>query len=157
MSSSSSPNLKDSCHSLFPAKNTRRPYKGQTSMTSIERSPAVTSKYAIFSLNFSLGLDLKLDLKIILKKLSKILIKYVFQDPNSQCHFLIDYESGLSEDETILEPFYSKFSKQWQEEMSFDFLDASRSHKFFRAFYVPWTRDQYCHFGKYLLLRNKMI
>ena len=56
---------------------------------------------------------------------------------------------------------FSEDSSQWGVEMSLDFLDASRSHKFFRAFYVPFTRSEdgtgYCQFGKYVLLKNKTV
>ena len=70
----------------------------------------------------------------------------------------MDYENGVH---SPLEPIFSEDSTQWGVEMSLDFLDASRSHKFFRAFYVPFTRssedifgESQCHFGKYVLLKN---
>jgi len=83
--------------------------------------------------------------------------RYV-KDPRSECDFIVDYENGVH---SPLEPIFSEDSSQWGVEMSLDFLDASRSHKFFRAFYVPFTRssedilgESRCHFGKYVLLKN---
>ena len=74
-----------------------------------------------------------------------------------ECDFIVDYENGVH---SLLEPIFSEdSSSQWEVEMSIDFLDASRSHKFFRAFYVPFTRSEHqdlCYFGKYVLLRNKI-
>ena len=71
----------------------------------------------------------------------------------SECDYLVDYENGQS---SSLEPIYSKDTARWQVEMSLDFLDAPRSHKLFRAFYVPFTRGEegFCTFGQYVLLRN---
>ena len=72
----------------------------------------------------------------------------------SECDYLVDFENGQS---SKLEPIYSQDSKKWHVEMSLDFLDAPRSHKLFRAFYVPFTRSQedgFCTFGQYVLLRN---
>ena len=65
----------------------------------------------------------------------------------------MDYENGQS---TSLEPIYSQDTNHWKVEMSLDFLDAPRSHKLFRAFYVPGTRGEngFCTFGQYVLLRN---
>ena len=45
--------------------------------------------------------------------------------------------------------------KQWETEFSAEFLDAPRSHKLYRAFYLPFTRNEgTCQFGNYVLLRN---
>ena len=65
----------------------------------------------------------------------------------------MDYENGQS---TSLEPIYSQDTNHWKVEMSLDFLDAPRSHKLFRAFYVPFTRNKegFCTFGQYVLLRS---
>ena len=90
--------------------------------------------------------------------LNKLLFSFSFQDPKSDCDFIVDYENG---EDSELEPIFSRNSSQWVVEMSIDFLDASRSHKFFRAFYVPFTRSEdgtgYCQFGKYVLLKNKTV
>ena len=75
----------------------------------------------------------------------------------SACDFLIDCENGQS---SKLEPIFSQDKETWNLEKSFDFLDAPRSHKFFRAFYIPNTRNResgYCTFGQYVLLRKKKM
>ena len=74
----------------------------------------------------------------------------------SDCHYLVDFQNGQS---SKLEPIFSQ-DNAWHLEKSFGFLDAPRSHKLFRAFYVPSTRSQesgYCTFGQYVLLRKKKI
>ena len=78
---------------------------------------------------------------------------FFFNPQISECDFLVDYENGQS---TSLEPIYSQDTNHWKIEMSLDFLDAPRSHKLFRAFYVPGTRGEngFCTFGQYVLLRN---
>ena len=60
----------------------------------------------------------------------------------------MDYENGVH---SPLEPIFSEDSTQWGVEMSLDFLDASRSHKFFRAFYVPFTRSVNLRITTYLV------
>jgi alpha-1,2-mannosyltransferase len=77
--------------------------------------------------------------------------RYV-KDPRFDCDFLVDFENGI---ESQLEPIYSKDTNQWAEELSVDFLDAPRSHRLYRALYIPFTRGEgNCQFGKYVLLRN---
>ena len=70
----------------------------------------------------------------------------------SECDFLVDYENGQKSD---LEPIFSQQLKHWETEFSAEFLDAPRSHKLYRAFYLPFTRNpDTCYFGNYILLRN---
>ena len=81
------------------------------------------------------------------------LFVYIFQV--SDCDYLVDFENGQA---TELEPIFSHDKHIWHSEKSFDFLDAPRSHKLFRAFYVPFTRGResgHLTFGQYVLLRNK--
>ena len=74
-----------------------------------------------------------------------------FQNVQSECDFLVDYENGQESD---FEPIYSQNKQQWETEFTAEFLDAPRSHKLYRAFYLPFTRENTCFFGNYVLLRN---
>ena len=38
---------------------------------------------------------------------------------------------------------------------SFPYLDSSRSHRFYRAFYVPFASGANTHFSEYVVLKNK--
>ncbi|GFN98152.1 mannosyltransferase [Plakobranchus ocellatus] len=68
----------------------------------------------------------------------------------SRCHYLIDRDS---EDWTVQEPNYSA-SKDWTVIKQVPFLDASRSHRLFRAFYVPFFSSQHCTYVSYSLLKT---
>ncbi|XP_041357490.1 alpha-1,2-mannosyltransferase ALG9-like isoform X2 [Gigantopelta aegis] len=68
----------------------------------------------------------------------------------TKCHYLIDLDL---ETETKLEPRYSH-SESWKVLASVKFLDARRSHRFFRAFYVPFLSSKYCTYVDYNLLKT---
>lgn len=78
--------------------------------------------------------------------------RYV-KDIEVECDFLIDLETGR---ESPNEPIYSKSAQIWTEETSVDFLDASRSHRLLRAFYIPFLSRNNCAYGRYVLLRNEL-
>ena len=92
------------------------------------------------------------------------LIRETFNDQNreesegryelepDQCHFLVDLE--IQGKETDLEPIYSNDSR-WEILEKYDYLDAEKSNRLFRAFYVPILGAKYCSYGNYVLLRNK--
>jgi alpha-1,2-mannosyltransferase len=68
-----------------------------------------------------------------------------------RCHFLVDLDLGVS---TELEPNYSQQSDRWTVIKSIPFLDAARSHKFFRAFYIPGISSKFCNYAPYNLLQS---
>ncbi|XP_050389903.1 alpha-1,2-mannosyltransferase ALG9 [Patella vulgata] len=70
-----------------------------------------------------------------------------------RCHYLIDLDLTTS---SKTEPHYSG-SHQWNTIYSLPFLDASRSHRFFRAFYVPFLSRKFCTYGEYNLLQSKKL
>nr|XP_050859128.1 alpha-1,2-mannosyltransferase ALG9 isoform X2 [Vespula vulgaris] len=74
--------------------------------------------------------------------------------PVEKCHFLLDLDIGI---DTDLEPNYSKMSDQFIVLKSSKFLDASKSHSFFRAFYIPFVSYKYCTYGSYNLLQSSKL
>jgi len=67
-----------------------------------------------------------------------------------KCHFLVDLDDSSTSE---FQPQYSQHSN-WTVEAEFQFLDSSKSHPLFRAFYVPWLSRKFCRFNNYLLLRR---
>ncbi|XP_005091450.1 alpha-1,2-mannosyltransferase ALG9 [Aplysia californica] len=67
----------------------------------------------------------------------------------SRCHYLVDRDT---ENWTALEPQYSN-SPDWTIIKQVPFLDASRSDRIFRAFYVPFLSVKHCRFARYSLLK----
>lgn len=74
--------------------------------------------------------------------------------PYENCHFLIDFDDGKY---TTLEPAYSHRLKDWQIIKSLPFLIQERSHRFFRAFYIPFLTDEYISYGNFNLLKSLRI
>ncbi|KAG7189380.1 hypothetical protein KM043_017028 [Ampulex compressa] len=68
-----------------------------------------------------------------------------------KCHFLLDLDIGT---ETPVEPNYSNLTEQFTIIKSSKFLDATKSHPFFRAFYIPFISHKFCTFGLYNLLKS---
>lgn len=68
-----------------------------------------------------------------------------------KCHFVLDLDNGI---ETILEPNYSRFNDNFTIIKSSKFLNSAKSHRFFRAFYIPFLSDKYCIYDSYNLLQN---
>ena len=71
--------------------------------------------------------------------------------PLDQCHFIIDSYLGQ---ESVLEPNYAQNETAWTVVKSFPFLNAAKSDKLLRAFYVPFLSEMYCEYGTYYLLRS---
>ncbi|KAK2153153.1 hypothetical protein LSH36_305g00023 [Paralvinella palmiformis] len=69
----------------------------------------------------------------------------------SVCHYLIDLDLP---DVTANEPQYAKDKQHWRIIRSADFLYSQRSHRFFRAFYIPFLSEQHCVYAKYNLLQS---
>uniref|UniRef100_A0A1I8NY71 Mannosyltransferase n=1 Tax=Stomoxys calcitrans TaxID=35570 RepID=A0A1I8NY71_STOCA len=74
--------------------------------------------------------------------------------PYDDCHFLIDFDEGKYTD---LEPSYSKRTKDWTIMKSLPFLIQEKSHRFYRAFYIPFITDNYTSYGNFNLLKRKKI
>ncbi|KAK8730809.1 hypothetical protein OTU49_007944 [Cherax quadricarinatus] len=69
----------------------------------------------------------------------------------STCHFLIDLDR---EEETAREPRYSKHASEWTILHTVPFMDAARSHRLLRAFYVPFLTEQHCTYINYTLMQS---
>jgi len=69
----------------------------------------------------------------------------------TKCDFLVDLET---EKETELEPNFVKRTKEWEVVIKKPFLDAERSHRLFRAFYIPFVSHRYTKYINYILLRS---
>lgn len=72
----------------------------------------------------------------------------------SQCHYLVD--SDLS-GPTSLQPHYHKDTSRWDIIHNVPILNAERSHKIFRAFYVPIISYKNSMYSSLYLLRNKLL
>ena len=68
--------------------------------------------------------------------------------PANQCQFLVDVDSPASP----REPAYARQPHRWTVLHSTPFLDASRSSRLLRAFYVPFLTERYCSYVNYHLL-----
>lgn len=69
----------------------------------------------------------------------------------NKCHYLIDLDLP---NETELEPRYSQRRDEWKILASYKFLDGSRSHRLFRAFYIPFLSSVYCTYVDYNLMKS---
>ncbi|KAI0207455.1 Alpha-1,2-mannosyltransferase ALG9 [Lamellibrachia satsuma] len=69
----------------------------------------------------------------------------------SQCQYLVDVDL-LSD--SPHEPCYSENKRDWKVVTSAKFLDSSRSHRFFRAFYIPFLTSKHCTYVNYNLLKS---
>uniref|UniRef100_A0A2P2I866 Mannosyltransferase n=1 Tax=Hirondellea gigas TaxID=1518452 RepID=A0A2P2I866_9CRUS len=67
------------------------------------------------------------------------------------CHYLVDMDSPNAGG---LEPQYSAQTDKWKTVISFPFLDAARSPRWLRAFYVPFYTERHCAYNSYNLLQN---
>ncbi|XP_036345185.1 LOW QUALITY PROTEIN: alpha-1,2-mannosyltransferase ALG9-like [Rhagoletis pomonella] len=74
---------------------------------------------------------------------------FVYND----CDFLIYFDEGKYTD---LEPNYTKFTKDWIPSKTLPFLIPHKSHKLFRAFYIPFLTDNYTSYGSFYLLKRKI-
>ncbi|KAI5943220.1 Alpha-1,2-mannosyltransferase ALG9 [Manis javanica] len=70
----------------------------------------------------------------------------------SKCHYLVDLDTMK---ETPQEPKYSSNREEWLSLAYRPFLDASRSSKLLRAFYVPFLSDQYTVYANYTILKPR--
>uniref|UniRef100_A0A8C0XZ42 Mannosyltransferase n=1 Tax=Castor canadensis TaxID=51338 RepID=A0A8C0XZ42_CASCN len=70
----------------------------------------------------------------------------------SKCHYLVDLDTMR---ETPREPKYSSNREEWINLAHRPFLDASRSSKLLRAFYVPFLSDQYTVYANYTILKPR--
>jgi len=53
---------------------------------------------------------------------------------------------------TKLEPNYAHQKTEWKVLSEYPFLNAAKSHPFFRAFYIPFLSHQYTEYNSYVLL-----
>lgn len=74
--------------------------------------------------------------------------------PESKCHFMLDLESGRP---TKLEPEYALQKDKWKQIRTLPFLNADKSHKFFRAFYIPFVSEHFITFNNFYLLQATKV
>ncbi|EDV22011.1 uncharacterized protein TRIADDRAFT_29833 [Trichoplax adhaerens] len=67
------------------------------------------------------------------------------------CHILVDLETSVA---TPFEPSYSKDVANWKSIITYPFLDANRSHKLLRAFYVPVFSAKKIYFNQYIIMTS---
>lgn len=72
----------------------------------------------------------------------------------SKCHFLLDLDLGVY---TALEPNYANRTKDWVPKKSLKFLNTAKSHKIFRAFYIPFLSESYVNYADFYLLQKKKL
>lgn len=53
------------------------------------------------------------------------------------------------------EPHYLEQTDRWEVIFERPFLNAAKSHPFFRAFYVPFLSEGKLHWDRYVLLRSR--
>ncbi|KAM6115625.1 alpha-1,2-mannosyltransferase ALG9 isoform 3-T3 [Phoenicopterus ruber ruber] len=70
----------------------------------------------------------------------------------SKCHYLVDLDTAA---ETAREPRYSSNKEEWVTIAYKPFLDASRSSKLLRAFYIPLLSEQYTWYANYTILKSR--
>ncbi|XP_066267856.1 alpha-1,2-mannosyltransferase ALG9-like isoform X2 [Branchiostoma lanceolatum] len=71
-----------------------------------------------------------------------------------KCHYLVDLDLP---GESPREPRYSRLTKEWTVVASQPFLDAARSHPFFRAFFIPFLSKHHTEFADYTLFQNNRL
>ncbi|XP_077062583.1 alpha-1,2-mannosyltransferase ALG9 isoform X3 [Siphateles boraxobius] len=71
-----------------------------------------------------------------------------------QCHYLVDL---ATETEAPLEPRYATNKDEWSIIADKPFLDATRSSRFLRAFFIPFLSEQYTTFSRYVILKPKRL
>ncbi|XP_050355089.1 alpha-1,2-mannosyltransferase ALG9 [Nymphalis io] len=71
-----------------------------------------------------------------------------------ECHYLVDSDIGTP---TPLQPPYHKNVNTWEIVASVPILDATKSHRIFRAFYIPVLSNKNVVYANLYLLRNKII
>ncbi|GBP66281.1 Alpha-1,2-mannosyltransferase ALG9 [Eumeta japonica] len=71
----------------------------------------------------------------------------------SQCLYLVDSDIGEA---NSLEPRYASDNTTWEIIDTKPILDAEKSHKIFRAFYLPFISNKHCVFANLYLLKNRV-
>ncbi|KAM8795574.1 alpha-1,2-mannosyltransferase ALG9-like isoform 2-T2 [Eudromia elegans] len=72
----------------------------------------------------------------------------------SKCHYLVDLDTAA---ETPREPRYSSNKEEWIIIAYKPFLDASRSSKLLRAFYIPLLSEQHTWYANYTILKSRRL
>ncbi|XP_028838858.1 alpha-1,2-mannosyltransferase ALG9 isoform X2 [Denticeps clupeoides] len=68
------------------------------------------------------------------------------------CHYLVDLDT---KEDAPREPRYASDKEEWSIIAFKPFLDASRSSRLFRAFFVPFLSEQHTTFSKYVILKPR--
>nr|XP_013811792.1 PREDICTED: alpha-1,2-mannosyltransferase ALG9 [Apteryx mantelli mantelli] len=72
----------------------------------------------------------------------------------SKCHYLVDLDTAA---EAPREPRYSSNKEEWVTIAYKPFLDASRSSKLLRAFYIPLLSEQHTWYANYTILKSRRL
>ncbi|XP_053342023.1 alpha-1,2-mannosyltransferase ALG9 isoform X1 [Clarias gariepinus] len=70
------------------------------------------------------------------------------------CHYLVDL---ATDNETPREPRYAANKDEWTVVAEKPFLDASKSSRFYRAFFVPFLFEQYTSYSRYVILKPRRV
>ncbi|XP_068086468.1 alpha-1,2-mannosyltransferase ALG9 [Anabrus simplex] len=68
-----------------------------------------------------------------------------------RCHFLVDLDLGRY---SVWEPNYAAQEEKWTILKSIPFLDAEKSNRFFRAFYIPFLSSKFSTYAPFRLLQS---
>lgn len=72
----------------------------------------------------------------------------------NKCHFLLDLDLGK---ETELEPIYANKKDRWKVIKSYNFLNAEKSNRYFRAFHIPFLSEKYIAYGNFSLMQSTKL
>jgi alpha-1,2-mannosyltransferase len=78
--------------------------------------------------------------------------EYMYFD-YEKCHFLMDIDFG-DDETTKLEPNYTAMTKEWEVYKSLPFINAKKSNRFMRAFYIPVVNELFVKYGNFNILRR---
>ncbi|XP_049331437.1 alpha-1,2-mannosyltransferase ALG9 [Astyanax mexicanus] len=70
------------------------------------------------------------------------------------CHYLVDLDTEI---EAPREPRYAANKDEWSIIAEKPFLDASKSSRFFRAFFVPFLSEHHTTYSRYVILKPRRV
>ncbi|KAL7838557.1 hypothetical protein AOLI_G00269610 [Acnodon oligacanthus] len=70
------------------------------------------------------------------------------------CHYLVDLATDM---EAPREPRYAANKDEWSVIAEKPFLDASKSSRFFRAFFVPFLSEHHTTYSRYVILKPRRV
>uniref|UniRef100_A0AAR2LVZ6 Mannosyltransferase n=1 Tax=Pygocentrus nattereri TaxID=42514 RepID=A0AAR2LVZ6_PYGNA len=70
------------------------------------------------------------------------------------CHYLVDLATDM---EAPREPCYAANKDEWSVIAEKPFLDASKSSRFFRAFFIPFLSEHHTTYSRYVILKPRRV